>query len=44
MDIFNITVDSLATHVGIIDNGHEDQPDSVRSRMLKVQVSTADYA
>jgi hypothetical protein len=40
MDIFNVTVDSLAAHAGIIDNGHGDQPpDSLRSRMLKAQVS-----
>ena len=33
--IFDVTVDSLATHVGIIDNG---QPDSARSHVLKAQV------
>ena len=44
MDILNVTVDSLASHAGIIDKNYgESQPDSVRSRMLKMQVSKADY-
>ena len=41
--VLNVTVDSLATHVGIIDNGQGNQPDLARSRMLKAQVSNVGF-
>ncbi|GLB37343.1 putative MYND finger [Lyophyllum shimeji] len=33
-----VTVDSLATHAGLLDDGRGDCPDVVRSQMLKMQL------
>jgi hypothetical protein len=46
--IFNVTVDSLATYAGVIDNGRssyelEGLQDAARSRMLKAQVRKMRY-
>lgn len=37
--ILNVTVESLATHVGIIDDSEGDREDAVRSKILKMQAS-----
>lgn len=36
--ILNVTVNSLATHVGVIDDGRPDHGDVARSRLLNVQL------
>ena len=37
--ILNVTPESLATHVGVIDDGRLDHGDVARSVLLKAQVS-----
>ncbi|KAJ6630136.1 hypothetical protein B0H10DRAFT_1985165 [Mycena sp. CBHHK59/15] len=35
---FNVTPESLVTHVGVIDDGQGDRPESVRVQNLKRQL------
>lgn len=37
--LLNVSVDSLAKHVGVVDDGQGEIPDSTRSKLLKMQVS-----
>ncbi|KIK05765.1 hypothetical protein K443DRAFT_130203 [Laccaria amethystina LaAM-08-1] len=36
--LLNVSVDSLAKHVGVVDDGQGEVPDSSRSRLLKMQL------
>jgi len=36
--LLNVSVDSLAKHVGVIDDGQGEIPDSTRSKLLKMQL------
>lgn len=38
--ILLVSVTSLATYAGVIDDGQSDRPDVEKSRFLKVQVSS----
>lgn len=37
--LLNVSVDSLAKHAGVVDDGQGGIPDSTRSKLLKMQVS-----
>ena len=37
--LLNVSVDSLAKHVGVVDDGQGEVPDSTRNKLLKMQVS-----
>lgn len=36
--LLNVSVDSLAKHVGVVDDGRGEVPDSTRSKLLKMQL------
>lgn len=38
--LLNVSVDSLAKYVGVVDDGQGEVPDSTRNKLLKMQVST----